>query len=72
MIVNDCELSVYRLEDLRVHDLTGDGRAEVLFNLDDNEFDGLIIMTLDGDLQTGILKEVYRAPCYPYTRPEIR
>ncbi|OGD19079.1 MAG: hypothetical protein A2W03_11655 [Candidatus Aminicenantes bacterium RBG_16_63_16] len=72
VIVNDCELSVYRLEDLRVHDLTGDGRAEVLFNLDDNEFDGLIIMTLDGDLQTGILKEVYRAPCYPYTRPEIR
>lgn len=58
--------------DLRIADLTGDGRAEVIQN-NGGDPAGLKIFRFVGDtLQSGHFEQVYAAPGYPYKRIEIR
>jgi FG-GAP-like repeat len=71
-VANTCPVDYYIIRDVRVADLTGDGRAEVILK-DDGDIPMLRILTFVGeDLLTGHFEHVYAAPGNGITRIEIR
>ena len=70
-VANTHSSDYVRVQDLRVADLTGDFRAEVILN--DTVAPGLRILKFVGDdLWTGHFEDVYAAPGDAFTRIEIR
>jgi hypothetical protein len=71
-VTNTCNVDYYYIHDVRVEDLTGDGRAEVIVK-DDGEIPLLRILKFVGeDLLTGHFEHVYEGPGNGITRIEIR
>jgi hypothetical protein len=71
-VANTCNVDYSLIHDVRVADLTGDGRAEVIFNNIDEPGSMVILRFVGEALQTGHFEQVYEAPNSGIARIEIR